>query len=167
MISMITDDAEVSAKTCPKCSTVKSLLDFHANHTKPDGRNALCKTCMKMVSKNWRNKPAGRAKAMWTTAKKRAEERGWEFNLTPEWIQERLEAGFCQATGLPIELSSEEPFKGGHFRPWTPSLDRTDCTKGYTMDNVKVVCWMYNQAKGVATHSDVLRLAEALVVTHA
>lgn len=155
--------AEVSAKRCPKCGEEKHLSELHANHTKRDGHNTICKLCMKQVARDWRNTPPGRSKQMWTTSKKRAEERGWEFNLTPEWIQERLEAGVCEATGIPLEMSAEE-FKGyGHFRPWTPSLDRDDPTKGYTTDNVKVVCWMYNQAKGVSTHEAVLRMARALV----
>ena len=100
---------------------------------------------------------------MWVTSMKRAEDRGMEFNLTPEWIQPKLEAGFCEASGLPLELSGGE-FKGyGHFRPWTPSLDRIDPTKGYTTDNVQVVCWIYNQAKGVGDHADVVRLSQAIV----
>lgn len=100
---------------------------------------------------------------MWVTAKKRAEDKGWDFNLTPEWIQPKLEAGRCEATGIELELSGGE-FKGyGHFRPWTPSLDRIDPTRGYTTDNVQVVCWMYNQAKGVSAHSDVIRFAAAVM----
>lgn len=100
---------------------------------------------------------------MYTRAKHRAEVKGWEFNLTPEWIEPKLVAGVCEATGIPLELSGEK-FKGyGHFRPWTPSLDRIDPTKGYTTDNVKVVCWMYNQAKGVSTHEAVVRMAHALI----
>lgn len=100
---------------------------------------------------------------MCTTAKKRAEEKGWEFNLTPEWIKPKLELGLCEITGLPLELSGGD-FKGyGHFRPWTPSLDRIDPTKGYTTDNVQVVCWIYNQAKGVGNHADVVRLSQAVI----
>lgn len=100
---------------------------------------------------------------MWASSRNRAEDKGWAFDLTPEWIQPKLEAGVCEATGLPLELSGGD-FKGyGHFRPWTPSMDRIDPTKGYTTDNVMVVCWMYNQAKGVGGHADVVRMANAIV----
>ena len=97
---------------------------------------------------------------MWVTAKNRAAAKGWAFDLTPEWLQPKLEQGLCEATGIPLELSGGEHKGYGHFRPWTPSLDRIDPTKGYTTDNVQVVCWIYNQAKGVGTHNDVVRLAE-------
>lgn len=98
---------------------------------------------------------------MFKTSRNRASEKGWAFNLTPEWIEKKLQAGKCEATGIPLELSAQP---GGmiHFRPWTPSLDRTDCSGGYTQDNVKLVCWMYNQAKGVSTHSDVMKMVGAL-----
>jgi hypothetical protein len=151
---------EVSVKTCSTCKTTKPFSGFHKNHTKADGYNHLCRDCMKAVSQAWRDKPKGRAKSLWTSSKKRADERGWEFDLTPEWIEAKLLAGVCEATGLPLELTGETT---KHFRPWTPSLDRTDCTRGYTKDNVKVVCWMYNQAKGVSSHNDVIRLAKALI----
>lgn len=151
---------EVSVKTCTTCKTTKPKTEYHRNHTKRDGFNHLCRDCMKLASQRWRDNPPGRAKSLWTTARNRAESKGWDFDLTPEWIEERLIAGLCEATGIPLELKGTAT---KHFRPWTPSLDRTDCHKGYTKDNVKVVCWMYNQAKGVSDYEDVLRLAKAMV----
>lgn len=149
-------------KRCPRCGVTKHLFDFHKSKAKRDGYNVLCKLCSKQAALDWRNQPKGRARQMVTTAMKRAYEKGWDFDLTPEWVQPKLEVGLCEVTKLPLELSGGE-YKGyGHFRPWTPSLDRIDPTKGYTTDNVQVVCWIYNQAKGVGTHADVLRLASSL-----
>lgn len=157
---MNTNTTEVSVKSCSTCKTVKPFSGFHKNQTKVDGHNHLCRECMKEVSRRWRNQPKGRAKSLWTTARNRAAEKGWAFDLTPEWIEERLIAGVCEATGILLELTGEFT---KHFRPWTPSLDRSDCHRGYTKDNVKVVCWMYNQAKGVSSHRDVLKMAKALI----
>lgn len=151
---------EVSVKSCSTCKQQKPRLAFHKNHTKADGYNHLCRDCMKIVSKRWRDAPPGRAKALWTSARNRAEKKGHTFDLTPEWIEEKLLAGKCEATGIPLELAGETL---KHFRPWTPSLDRTDCHGGYTKDNVRVVCWMYNQAKGVSSHADVIKMAKALI----
>lgn len=149
-------------KLCPRCGVTKSIFDFHRSKAKKDGHNVLCKVCSKQAALEWRNNPKGRARSLWASARKRSEDKSLAFDLTPEWIQPKLEAGVCEVTGLPLELSGEE-FKGyGHFRPWTPSLDRIDPTKGYTTDNVQVVCWIYNQAKGVGTHADVIRLAQAI-----
>lgn len=160
------NNAEVSAKRCPRCDTTKPLFQFHKSKAKRDGYNVLCKICSNTAAAEWRNQPYGRARQMFTTARKRAAEKGIDFDLTPEWIQPKLERGVCEASGLPLEFSGET-WKGyGHFRPWTPSLDRIDSTKGYTMDNVHVVCWIYNQAKGTGTHDDVVRFSKAIVAAN-
>lgn len=63
-------------------------------------------------------------------------------------------AGKCEVTGLPFEWSIGSP--------WAPSLDRIDSARGYTHENTQLVCWIYNQAKNIYTHADLLRLASAL-----
>ena len=89
-------------------------------------------------------------------AKKRAFLQGIKFDITAEWVEKRIRIGKCEVSGIDFVL-----VEGRH--PFAPSLDRTDPNKGYTEDNVKVVVWCYNAAKGVATHEDVVTLAEALV----
>jgi hypothetical protein len=157
---------EVSVKVCSTCRQTKPLIDFHKNHTKRDGYNHLCRPCMKAVAKRWRDAPEGRAKSLWTSAKNRAEKKVLDFDLTPEWILARLAVGQCEVTGIPLELSGTDDRGFGYFRPWTPSLDRTDPNKGYTQDNVKVVCWIYNAAKGVGTHEDVVLFSQALIAAN-
>ena len=76
-------------------------------------------------------------------------------DLTEAWIRERIECG-CAVTGAPFSFGSSR-------HPWQPSLDRIDCSEGYTKDNVQVVCLIYNLAKNQYTHADVLRLAALLL----
>jgi hypothetical protein len=102
----------------------------------------------------------GRAKLLFNNAKDRARRTGKEFDLTEEWIIEILKNGICQATGIPFDL--EQGDGQGQGRAWGPSLDRIDNSEGYTKDNTQVVCWIYNRAKGVGSHSDVVTMAEAL-----
>lgn len=110
-------------------------------------------------SRLYRNTIFGRANRLTHGAKKRAILSNIPFALTTAWVEERIKAGKCEVSGIEFVLSD-----GRH--PFAPSLDRTDPTKGYTEDNVKVVVWCYNAAKGVATHEDVVTLAEALVNTY-
>ena len=97
--------------------------------------------------------PHFRARRLYDAALQRTRKRGTEFALTVEWIRERIEAGHCEVTGIPFEFDG---------RPWSPSLDRIDNTLGYTTDNVQVVVWTYNAAKGTGTSEDVLTMARAL-----
>jgi len=77
--------------------------------------------------------------------------------LTVEWILEKLQNGTCEVTGLPFTYSLNSR------NPWSPSLDRIDPNIGYTLDNTRVVLWIYNTSKNVFTDADVLLMAQALV----
>jgi hypothetical protein len=43
------------------------------------------------------------------------------------------------------------------------SIDKIDPKKGYTLENSRVVVWIYNAAKNIFTDEDVMRMANALV----
>jgi hypothetical protein len=84
-----------------------------------------------------------------------------KFELTREWLEERVRAGRCEVTGLPFELATYS--RGTRFSPWAPSIDRLDPTGHYAPENCQVVIWMYNLCKNKWADADVLRMAEALV----
>lgn len=79
--------------------------------------------------------------------KKRAIKKGLHFNLTEEWIIEKLDRGRCEATGLPFVFD-----KDPYINPYYPSIDRVDSNKGYTINNCQMVCHMFNIAK--AEHNE-------------
>ena len=86
------------------------------------------------------------------------------FDLETEWIRQCLGRP-CPRTGIPFVLhhSSNKGYTDRH--PFGPSLDKIDPFKGYTKDNVQVVCWAYNCAKQRFTDEEVLRLCKAVVKT--
>ena len=158
----------MTSKHCSLCGTTKPLTEFNLN-------GFYCRPCSREKQRQYRrDRPAlyrqldrqrhaaadRRAYHLVRTARCRAAEKGWAFDLTPQWVQERLERGVCEVTGLPFDMPLGDGT--GRARAFGPSLDRQDNGRGYTTDNVKVVCWMYNAAKGVSTHSDVVKFAEAL-----
>ena len=148
-------------KQCNRCNVVKDITEFRTykkrgiSYTRGD-----CKECLALIRRESYNNPKTRAKELVNGARNRSLKMDLPFDLTPEWLLDRLTVGVCEVTGIPLVLDGGKS-NGGH-RSFTPSLDRTDPTQGYTMDNVKVVCWIYNGAKGVGTHEDVMKLVEAL-----
>lgn len=90
-------------------------------------------------------------------ALQRSKTKNLEFDLTKDFILQKLKVGVCEVTKLPLNLN------GGKRKPLTPSLDRINPNLGYTQDNVQLVCCMYNFAKSDFTYQDVLQMAEALV----
>jgi hypothetical protein len=103
-----------------------------------------------------RANPKYRATHIFHVCKNRAAKKGLPFEITREWIHERLIKGICEATGIPFILDEETGV-------WSPSIDRIDPAKGYTPDNCRLVIMAFNGAKHTGTDADVLRLAEAVL----
>lgn len=105
--------------------------------------------------------PEHRATRMFIGSRRRAKKAGMPFALSKDWVEERLRRGRCERSGIEFDMAGELAIK--LRSPYAPSLDRIDSNKGYTPDNVQVVVWAYNSAKGTGTDADVLRLARAIV----
>lgn len=129
------------------------------------------------ASKRWheRNRAENRERVAETTARyrqgqasrywlkvlgNRAEKQGRAFDLTEEFLSSLLAPMVCAATGLALRYDWNGE---GRTNPWAPSVDRIDSAGGYTMDNVRVVCWAYNMAKNDWADDVVLALARAIV----
>ncbi len=87
-----------------------------------------------------RTSPRGRAAVMHSHAKGRAQRKKMDFDLEIGWIEEKLEIGICELTGIKFQLTTGD-------NPYAPSLDRIDSSKGYTKDNVKVVTVAINMMR--------------------
>lgn len=108
--------------------------------------------------------PERRAKRLLAAARSRAKLYGVAFDLTLEWIVAKLEAGICEATGLPFDISVLPPRAERQSRTpaFSPSFDRIERGGGYTQDNVRVVVFIYNVARSDFDDNDLLTLAKAL-----
>ena len=95
-------------------------------------------------------------------ARHRAKKRGLDYDIDVVFIHEKLKEGKCARTGVDFSLG----YNGKSYRdrsPYTPSIDKIDPKKGYTKDNVQVVCWWYNFAKSTFSDQEVLELCKKLV----
>lgn len=97
--------------------------------------------------------PKGRAGFLLGSAKQRCK----NVTITKQWIQERIDRGYCAVTGIPFTLTSNKI-----KNPWSPSLDRKIPGQGYTPENTQLVVWIYNVSKGSWGHEDVMVMVEAL-----
>lgn len=94
-------------------------------------------------------------------AKWRSTNRGTRCHLTTDQVVELIEqqGGVCAMTGLAFfDARSSE----GRRKPYAPSIDRIDNSKGYTEDNVRVVLSIVNTAKGDYTDSEFFVMCRAV-----
>ncbi len=99
----------------------------------------------KKAQANYSETISGRATMMFKGSRIRALKKGISFNLTKKWIEERLNKGECEITGICFDF---KPSKLRNRNPYAPSIERLDSDKGYVKANCKIVVWGFNCAKG-------------------
>lgn len=123
-----------------------------------DLRNGKTKTCGCRTSiKSRRNFQGykGIGKALWRNAIQNAEQRGYEFSVSIEymWCRFALQQGRCAMSGMNLELSH-------HKR--TASIDRIDNDIGYIEGNVQWVHKDINKLKGVMSVDKLIMLCRTV-----
>lgn len=161
-------------KRCYKCGKLKLARFFDRSSCSSDGLYTYCKICKReYASKWWSDHPNSYVKKkkrngdwikevkripirVFNRARQSAEKRGMPFNLTVKWVENKIKEG-CAITRQPFDLSTTA------HRPFSPSIDRKDSSRGYTIANCHIVYLIYNYAKNEFSHKDVLKLARMLV----
>lgn len=148
-------------KTCNCCKVEKSISLFYKHCLTKDGCQSKCKECTKEYkkihyeknkvklikysvdySRNNIRKQYRDLGSRFNWMVKRASSRNkFEVSITPEYLQEvwDRQQGQCVYTKLPL-LATANQFN-------TVSLDRIDSSKGYTVDNVQLICSAVNKMK--------------------
>jgi hypothetical protein len=98
-------------------------------------------------------------------AQSRSTRLAWSIDITLDWLVALYDdqKGLCALTSLPLDTGNVRAAGGRDRRPFRPSLDRIDSTKGYTKDNVRLVCSCVNYALGPWGEAVLRVMAGALV----
>ena len=114
------------------------------------GVEVNCKVCRSKYkksiegrTKNKLYKRKGKEYTMWQCAKRRAYNKGIEFNITKEDI---IIPSHCPVLGIPISRDGNCKCMDN-----SPSLDRIDNSKGYIKGNICVISWRANSIKNVGS----------------
>tara|TARA_R110002073_G_scaffold59781_2_gene150237 strand:- start:6270 stop:6764 length:495 start_codon:yes stop_codon:yes gene_type:complete len=132
---------------CSKCGIDKNEEDFPTDN-KNEIRNRKhywCSECLKETQKTQPyNAPNGKSKMITrlvSSSKRLAKERGGDrsyVDIDRKYILElvELQNNKCAVSGMNLEWEYNSPHK--------VSIDRIDNTKGYTKDNIRLVCKQVN-----------------------
>lgn len=122
------------------------------------------KSLVDRLAVEYYGKPAGRAVKLLSAARARAKQYGWIFDITRDYVNDKIVAGICDRTGLVFDLARRT---NTLRNPFAPSLDRISSADGYTKENVQIVCDMYNSGKGENTDLDFIAMCCAVAERHA
>lgn len=100
--------------------------------------------------RRWLAIPANRLSSMVTDAKQRAKERGLPFEPALRAHLRANPPSLCACCWVALDYSTNNGFNAGR----SPSLDRFENSKGYTVANVRVLCYRCNSLKSNGTIAD-------------
>lgn len=129
---------------CSICKLTKEAAAFFPEKEgrKLNGLSSRCKECNKLRTREWKNNHPHRR---WAMSARNTHRLRFEVQFTLDWLYEKaLCAPNCPWCGIVMDYNAR--------REWnSPSLDRIWNDKVLTQDNVIIVCWRCNAAKGTDT----------------
>lgn len=176
---------KMTLRLCTKCGESKSEDLFYKRSNKSGQLMTQCKSCttdsslrryaesceekkasMRAYYSNNKNQIQHTRKArretelevkikhMLRNAEQRSKLKGFDFNLDYEFINSIFEKqqGKCFYTGVDLALTGDNRL----------SIDRQDPGKGYTKDNVNLVCLKVNYMKRDISHEDFIQFCKII-----
>lgn len=129
-------------KICTECNISKKLSDFNNHKKTKDGKTEKCKKCISGISMEYRRSVRGIASKIYNSQKKASIARG---HKSPNYTLEDLR------TWLYTQKKFDELYlnwvKSEYKKDFTPSVDRIDDYKSYTLDNIQLMTFRENLDK--------------------
>lgn len=166
--------AAAGLQSCSRCKQTKSLEDFQLNRKTKRGRDGICLECRRAYAADYNNRPEvkARLKARIETTRTAGPKFTLQTSLlralkrrptdNPVKISElmdmwKAQEGKCAVTNLDMTWYK------GEAMPTSVSIDRIDSSKGYTLSNVRLICYAINTFKGRWSDDHMFTMALALI----
>lgn len=156
-------------KYCPgeNCHCEKPVEQFNAEKSALDGLQTYCKDCRHEINKKWASTFDGYFKKLFHdikhNAKKRAKKLKIEITLNDIKDLYNKQKGLCVFTGKKMTRLAYQKKGDQHIiNNWNISVNRIDSTKGYTKDNIQLVCAIINRMKTDLSDNQFLLICEKI-----
>lgn len=165
---------DTALKFCRKCGQTKPAKMFHRSATSSDGRMSNCAACInangcayqrrpekKALIKSWRVKRLAQnpRPSLNVNLRKCLQHRPTECPATVDEVHELFnkQNGRCALSGIVMTWGQ------GKLLPTSISFDRLDHTQGYSINNLRLLCYAINSFRGRMTDAEMLAMAKSLV----
>jgi len=131
-------------KNCTKCGTTKQTKEFSKHESRYDGLQSSCKTCRNISAKKYRQTKDGLIAQIYGNQLAHSKQRGHEL---PSYSRDELKAWVYSHPNF--EALYKAWVDSGYDKWLTPSVDRADDYKPYSIDNLLRLCtWQENYDRG-------------------
>lgn len=128
----------MTTKICKKCNKEKDFACFSKASANKDGYVSLCKPCVVTRNRDYWRTPYGRISQIFTIQHSNSIVRG---HLGPNYTKVEL---YNWALSNKLADLVEAWKESNYIKRLTPSVDRLVTTKGYALDNIRLVTWQEN-----------------------
>ena len=160
------------AGTCKKCSNLylKKWKQEHSSELSKKRRERYAETEGLEVKKRERKRKQlyplrVRCQLLRSGMRDRSKIKNIEFDnklFTVKYLMGRLsENSNCECCGKKLDIDFKKDKK---FNDNSPSMDRVNSNKGYTKDNVAILCWRCNKHKQDSTAKELRKIADFMDV---
>jgi hypothetical protein len=133
---------------------------YDAKMSTKEGRADIAAYCRDYRKRRTADDPMHYIRQRVAMARHRAKKIGVPCDLTWEYVRDNW-TGKCALTGLPFVFVEEG--RDQHISPYSPSLDRIEPKKGYTIGNVRWVLNAINMFRSNNSDDVMLSIAKALL----
>jgi len=153
-------------KVCPKCDIDHPTTEFDSDKSQPDGLQSYCKKCKHEIRLKYLSTYDGFIKHLFKDLRSNAKKRKITVNITIEDIHQLYitQNKKCAFTGIIMRHESADRQTGDQhiLNKWNISVDRIDSSKGYTKDNIQLVCAIVNRLKTSLSDTEFILLCGAI-----
>lgn len=135
---------------CNKCNTVKNVNEFSNDCKNSDGLKSICKNCSINYFYNIGSTFEGFIKLLFRDLISNAKKRDILVQITIDDIKSQYnnQIGLCTMTRLKMTWIKHPNESETHINnKFNISVDRIESNKGYTKDNIQLVCATVNIIK--------------------
>ena len=133
-------------KCCTKCKQTQPKSNFYYRPSSKENLNAICKVCLRKNVKKYRNKSTNTLEGYLAYRLYSVKGRAKRKNTICDITVADLMSLYKEQKGL-CKLSQVEMTCDGGRKKSSLSIDRIDNTKGYTKDNIQMLCYIVNIMK--------------------
>lgn len=159
------DNPKVPKKRCPGCKLILPTSCFDTDNDAKDRLQGSCKFCQRQMHLKYLATLDGNITIQFKDISNRAQKKKLTFEITKQDIIDlyHKQNGLCALTGNVLAYTANMA-DGRHIvNPRNLSVDRIDSTKGYTKDNIQLVCAQINRIKDNLTIDKLIEICRLVV----